>query len=47
MKKRRLKVPIRLNAKPTRPHSSKRGARGYQRMDAKALLRRQLKQAEQ
>ncbi len=47
MKKRRLKMPVRLNAKPTRPHSGKRGARGYRRREAKALLRRQLKQAEQ
>ena len=46
MKTRRLKVPIRLDAKPTRPHSSKRGARGYRRTEAKALLRRRLKQAE-
>jgi hypothetical protein len=39
MKKRRLKPPIRLTAKPTRPHSTKKGARGYSRAQAKALLR--------
>lgn len=39
MKKRRLNIPIRLTAKPTRPHSTKKGARGYSRAQAKALLR--------
>lgn len=39
MKKRRLNIPIRLRAKPTRPHSTKKGARGYSRAQAKALLR--------
>jgi hypothetical protein len=46
MKKRRLKVPIRLNAKPTRPHSNKHGARGYSRGKAKTLLRREIKESD-
>jgi hypothetical protein len=41
MKKRRLKLPIRLTAKPTRPHSTKKGARGYSRPRAKAEARRE------
>lgn len=46
MKRRRLKVPIRLAAKPTRAHSTKRGARGYTRAQAKNLPRRELKHGE-
>ncbi|MEW6246358.1 MAG: hypothetical protein AB1555_06570 [Nitrospirota bacterium] len=46
MKKRRIKLPIRLKAKPTKPHSTKKGARGYSRTEAKALLREEARQAE-
>jgi len=40
-------MPVRLNAKPTRPHSSKRGARGYTRTRAKALLRKELRRVDE
>lgn len=41
-KQRRVKLPIRLSAKPTRPHSSKKGARDYDRKLAKKMLHREL-----
>lgn len=46
MKKPRPRLPIRLNAKPTKPHSTKRGARGYTRARAKAALRQDLRRTE-
>lgn len=45
-KPRRKKMPIRLDAKPTKPHSTPKGERGYSRKKAKGLLRRELEQAE-
>jgi hypothetical protein len=41
-RQRPVKLPVRLDAKPTRPHSSKKGKRGYSRKRAKAELRRTL-----
>jgi hypothetical protein len=41
-KQRRVKMPIRLDAKPTKPHSTKKGARGYRRIAEKARLRREV-----
>ncbi len=38
---RTRKLPIRLDAKPTKPHSTKKGERGYTRAKAKARLRRE------
>lgn len=46
MKSRKPKPPIRLDARPTRPHSTKKGVRGYNRRRAKAQLRVELKQIE-
>jgi len=43
MKSRKIKPPIRLNARPTRPHSTKKGVRGYNRRRAKAQFRAELK----
>jgi len=37
---------LRLDAKPTKPHSTKKGARGYSRKKATALLRQELERAE-
>lgn len=45
MKKRRKpKLPLRLNAKPSKPHSTKKGTRGYNRRRVKAQLRDELRQ---
>ncbi|MBI3809052.1 MAG: hypothetical protein HY284_01140 [Nitrospirae bacterium] len=44
-KPRRKKMPVRLDAKPTKPHSTRKGERGYSRKKAKTLLRRELEQA--
>ncbi len=41
-RRRPVKLPVRLDAKPTRPHSTKKGKRGYSRKRAKAELRRTL-----
>ena len=46
-KKRPVKLPIRLNAKPTRPHATKKGPRSYRRARAKATLRRELRRENQ
>jgi hypothetical protein len=46
VKSRKLKPRIRLNAKPTRPHSTKKGVRGYDRRRAKAQLRAELKRSD-
>jgi hypothetical protein len=46
MKKRRAKLPVRLNAQPSKPHSTRKGARGYNRRRAKAQLRKELRQAD-
>ena len=40
--RRKKKMPIRLDAKPTKPHSTPKGVRGYSRKKAKARLRREL-----
>ena len=42
--KRRIKLPVRLDAKPTRAHSTKKGKRGYERRRAKAALRREVQE---
>jgi len=39
------KMPVRLDAKPTKPHSTRKGERGYSRKKAKTLLRREREQA--
>lgn len=44
--RKKIKPPIRLNARPTRPHSTKKGMRGYHRRRFKAQLRAELKQTE-
>ena len=45
-KPRRKKMPIRLDAKPTKPHSTPKGERGYSRKKAKALLRQEIERAD-
>jgi hypothetical protein len=45
--KRRVKLPIRLDAKPTRPHSTKKGRRGYNRRRAKLVIRKEMEGDEQ
>jgi hypothetical protein len=45
--KRRVKLPIRLDAKPTRPHTTKKGKRGYNRRRAKRLIRKEMEGDEQ
>jgi hypothetical protein len=42
---RRKKMPVRLDAKPTKPHSTQKGERGCSRKKAQTLLRRELEQA--
>jgi hypothetical protein len=42
MARKRQKIPLRLDAKPTRPHDGKKGTRGYRRSRAKTQLRRDL-----
>jgi hypothetical protein len=42
---RRKKMPVRLDAKPTKPHSTPKGERGYSRKKSKAQLRKELEQA--
>ena len=39
-------MPIRLDARPTKPHSSKKGERGYSRKKAKAQIRKELERAD-
>ncbi|MGQ0694856.1 MAG: hypothetical protein ACT4OL_04690 [Nitrospiraceae bacterium] len=46
-KRRSVKLPIRLDAKPTRPHSTKKGKRGYDRRHGKAMLRREVQESGQ
>jgi hypothetical protein len=41
-RKPRFQPPVRLDAKPTRPHGGKHGARGYDRLRANASLHREL-----
>lgn len=43
---RRKKMPVRLDAKPTKPHSTRKGARGYSRKKSKAQLRQELEREE-
>ncbi|MEK7222582.1 MAG: hypothetical protein AAB130_05665 [Nitrospirota bacterium] len=43
---RRKKMPVRLDAKPTKPHSTPKGERGYSRKKSKAQLRHELKREE-
>jgi len=45
-KPRRKKMPIRLDAKPTKPHSTPKGARGYSREKAKTQIRKELERAD-
>ena len=42
---RRKKMPVRLDAKPTKPYSTQKGERGYSRKKAKTFLCRELEQA--
>jgi len=44
--RRLLKMPIRLDAKPTKPHSTPKGVRGYSRKKAKTLIRREIERAD-
>jgi hypothetical protein len=39
---RRKKMPVRLDARPTKPHSTPKGGRGYSRKKSKAELRKKL-----
>ena len=39
-------MPIRLDARPTKPHSTPKGARGYSRKNAKAQLCLELERAD-
>jgi len=39
---RRKKMPVRLDAKPTKPHSTPKGERGYSRKKSKVQLRHEL-----
>ncbi len=41
-----MKPPVRLNAKPTKPHSTKKGVRGYNRRRANAQFRAEIKRAD-
>lgn len=43
---RRKKMPVRLDAKPTKPHSTPKGERGYSREKSKAQLRHELEREE-
>ncbi|MDO8546358.1 MAG: hypothetical protein Q7R68_03265 [Nitrospirales bacterium] len=43
---RRKKMPVRLDAKPTKPHSTPKGERGYSRKKSKAQFRKELKRAD-
>ena len=45
-KPRRKKMPIRLEAKPTKPHSTPKGVRGYSRKKAKTLLRQEIERSD-
>jgi hypothetical protein len=45
-RRKKKKLPVRLDAGPTKPHSTPKGERGYSRKKAKALLQRELEQAE-
>ena len=45
-KPRRKKMPLRLDAKPTKLHSTRKGERGYSRKKSKAHLRKELARAE-
>ena len=40
---RKPKLPLRLNAKPTQPHSTPKGVRGYDRRRANAQFRAEIK----
>lgn len=42
---RKPKLPLRLNAKPTKPHSTPKGVRGYDRHRANALFRAGIERA--
>jgi len=42
---RRKKLLVRLDARPTKPHSTPKGERGYSRENSKAQLRKELEQA--
>ena len=44
--RRKKKMPIRLDAKPTKPHSTPKSDRGYSRKKSKAQLRKELERTE-
>ena len=44
-RRKKKKMPVRLDAKPTKPHSTPKGERGYSRKKSKAQIRKELDQA--
>lgn len=45
-KRKKMKPPVRLNAKPTKLHSTKKGVRGYNRRRVSAQFRAEIKRAD-